>query len=96
MRQPPVQEHPPEGAAATRSATAQVIARRIRVALAERDSNVSKLGDELGLNRNYLPRRMGGHTDWRIDELLMVANHLGVDITALIADPVDRGEVRRV
>lgn len=93
MSETTVHEHPPPRplAAQTRMATARVIARRIRVALAGQDSNVSRLGRELGWTRNYLPKRMLGHAAWRVEDLWSIAGHLGLDIGELIAEADDDG-----
>lgn len=86
MRETQVQQREPRRVQAHQSA---VIARRIRVALAEQDSNVSELARRLDWRHAYIYRRMSGDTAWLVSDLWQIANLLGLDPAALMAEPED-------
>lgn len=64
------------------------ISKRVRVLLAERRITASALARDLGLTQSYVARRMTGKVSWRASDLSLIAGHLGVDASALLAPHV--------
>ncbi len=58
---------------------AQSIGRQVRALLAERGMQQSELAVALGMTGNALSRRVTGRLSFRADELMQIADHLGVD-----------------
>jgi transcriptional regulator with XRE-family HTH domain len=57
------------------------VAENVRAELARQKLTQTDLAGWLGLSRTSIYRRLNGHTDFRTNELQVVARHLGVDVT---------------
>jgi transcriptional regulator with XRE-family HTH domain len=58
---------------------AQSVGRQVRAVLAEYDMQQSELAKALGMTGNAISRRITGKLCFRADELMAIAEHLGVD-----------------
>lgn len=58
---------------------AQSVGRQVRAALAEYGVHQSGLADALGMTSDAMSRRIAGKVSFRADELMQIAEHLGVD-----------------
>lgn len=67
-------------------------ARSIRVLIASRHTTIVALAKHLSLTPQAVQRRLTGRTQWRLDELESAADHLGTDLTGILAaaDRLDR------
>lgn len=66
----------------------QVVAANIRAALAYRRENQGDLAELLGYSPATVSRRMSGELAWNVDELALIAEHLGVAIESLLMERV--------
>lgn len=64
------------------------VAANIRAELGRRNISVLALANDIGLNRNTLARRISGASAFTINELDLIAAHIGVPIETLIATDV--------
>lgn len=69
---------------------AQRIAGNVRAELARTRVQQQQIADALGENQQYVSRRITGLVAWRVDELAVVANILGVDPGDLFRLPGQR------
>lgn len=58
---------------------AETVGRQVRALLAERGMNQAELAMALGMTGNALSRRISGKLSFRADELMQIAEQLGVD-----------------
>lgn len=66
------------------SSTRSWIAGEIRAELGRRGLTHRQLADALGWSRQHLSKRMCGESDWRVSELLRVAQILDVPVTKFL------------
>lgn len=68
------------------SPTTDTTAARIRAELGRRRLPDTALCEVLGLSRSGVSRRLLGHTDWTVGQVLAVARFLELDPRSLIPD----------
>jgi transcriptional regulator with XRE-family HTH domain len=65
---------------------AERVAATVRAELARRRKTQAGLARALGLQRTSIHRRMTGEQAFRVDELHVVADYLGIPVTDLFVD----------
>ena len=81
--------HPPEGPPVESGLYPLVAPRirtRIRTALAAADRDQKDVAAWLGFHPSQVTKRMHGDIEWRLSELITIAKHLRVPISALLDD----------
>lgn len=71
----------------------QGIAEEVRVLLARKRSNASKLAQDLGWRQQYLSRRMTCQTPFDSDDLMAIASVMGVRVVDLLPRDQRNGTV---
>ncbi|WP_425569833.1 helix-turn-helix domain-containing protein [Rhodococcus olei] len=71
-------------AAADRESRTEAIARRLRGKLGEMRISQSELARVIHMNKASVSRRMAGDFPWRIDELELVCDALGLDLDEIL------------
>lgn len=59
----------------------------VRAELARHEVNTAALADLLGVSRNQASRRVRGLVPYSVDELGLIARHLGIPVAVFVADP---------
>lgn len=65
---------------------AATVAKQIRIQLATADRTAAELATELDMHPNTMSRRMLGHSDWSLTELLAVAKFFRVPLSTIAPD----------
>ena len=76
---------------ATDETITSVIRTNIRVAMARADVSQKDLGNAIGVSQQGISQRMHGSSRWSVEEILGVAQYLGVPVSELMPDSLTAG-----
>ena len=62
----------------------EAIAEAVRAEIRSAGTNITRMVKELGISRATFYRSMKGDTMFRAEHLILIAEHLGIDIKALM------------
>lgn len=68
------------------SSTTQRVAANVRAELAVRQIKPARLAAALGIATSTMDRRLKAQTEWPVDDLVTVADFLGLTVASLLMD----------
>lgn len=63
-----------------------VVARQIRLLMADRDMTLTRLAAELGMGQPSLTKRMDGEIAWTLTVLIAIADYFNVPLSTITPD----------